>query len=80
MDRYRAVTDLPHAHLEHATALLRGDLRRQIVAGAELEVPNWETFRVIGPFEKFTGRGEICFEYQASVACRRVRDLVAVLV
>lgn len=60
-----ATTALPYPHLERATAGLRGELRRQLIASGEHDAPRWDTVEVAGPFETTDARGRTWFEYRA---------------
>ena len=77
MYTYRAMAVLPNAHMDRATSLLRGELYRRVIADDETEVPDWSTLSVTGPVEAFGPRGDLCFEYRASVACRSLRERLA---
>ena len=74
MYTYRATTALPNAHRERAVATLRTQLAGQVRADDEFDTPDWTTLSVYGPIEAFTDRGEVCFEYRATVECRSVRE------
>jgi hypothetical protein len=65
---------LPYEHLERATAELRAELRRQLLAADVHEMPKWETFVVTGPTEFTDLRGRTWFEYRATVESRRPFD------
>jgi hypothetical protein len=73
---FAAKTALPFAHVMHATARLRGELRRQIVAEDVMASPDWSTLKVSGPFEAFDRQGRIWFEYLASVECQNLVELL----
>ena len=47
--KFTATAALPYEHLERATAGLRAELRRQLLAADVHEMPVWETFVVEGP-------------------------------
>jgi hypothetical protein len=67
---FHARAVLPYEHLERATAGLRAELRRQLLAADVHQMPLWETFIVEGPFELKDARGRVWFEYRASVSSR----------
>jgi hypothetical protein len=62
---------LPYEHLERATAGLRAELRRQLLAADVHQMPVWETFDVTGPSEFTDLRGRTWYEYRATVESRR---------
>jgi hypothetical protein len=64
---FSAATALPYEHLERATAGLRAELRRQLLAADVHEMPRWETFDVTGPTEFTDLRGRTWYEYRATV-------------
>jgi hypothetical protein len=66
-----ATAALPYDHLERATASLRAELRRQLLAGDVHETPLWETFVVTGPVQFTDPRGRIWYQYAAAVNSRR---------
>jgi hypothetical protein len=72
--RFRATTVMPYEHLERATAGLRAELRRQLLAADVHEMPLWETFTVEGPFEIKDARGRVWYEARASVSSRKPFD------
>jgi hypothetical protein len=74
MYTYRATTALPNAHRERAIATLRTQLASQVLADDAFDTPDWTTLSVLGPTETFTDRGEVCFEYRATVECRSFRE------
>jgi hypothetical protein len=74
MYTYRATAALPNAHRDRAISQLRRELVHQVVADDEWEKPDWTTLSVIGPIETFTDRGDVCFEYRASVEVRSLRE------
>jgi hypothetical protein len=65
---------LPYEHLERATAGLRAELRRQLLATGVHEMPKWETFDVTGPTEFTDLRGRTWYQYRATVEGRRPFD------
>ena len=71
-----ATAALPYEHLERATAGLRAELRRQLLAADVHEMPLWETFAVTGPIVFEDLRGRTWFEYRASVESRGPFDRV----
>jgi len=68
--RFRATTVLPYEHLGRATAGVRAELRRQLLAADVQEMPVWETFEVVDPSTITDTRGRTWFEYRASVVSR----------
>jgi hypothetical protein len=71
---FSATAALPYEHLERATAGLRAELRRQVLAADVNAMPRWGTPCVTGP-HKFTDlRGRSWYEYRASVEGRRPAD------
>jgi hypothetical protein len=73
---FSAATALPYEHLERATAGLKGELRRQLLAANVHTTPRWETFDVTGPIESADVRGRIWYEYRATVEYRTPFDRV----
>ncbi len=71
---FSASAALPYEHLERATAGLRAELRRQLLAADVHAMPRWETFTVTGPFESIDLRGRTWYEYQASVESQSLFD------
>jgi hypothetical protein len=67
---FTATAALPYEHLERATAGLRAERRRQVLAGDVRELPRWETFVVTGPSEFTDLRGRTWYEYRAAVQSR----------
>jgi hypothetical protein len=67
MQRYKARTAQPRVHLDLATSALRSELRQQIRQEGEGELPDWSTLRIWGPFEVFSQKGEIRYEYRGLV-------------
>ena len=67
---FRATTVLPYEHTERATAGLRAELRRQLLQANVHLMPLWETFEVTGPVKMTDARGQIWFEYRATVESR----------
>ncbi len=67
---FTATAALPYEHLERATAGLRAELRRQLLAADVHAMPRWETFAVTGPREFTDLRGRTWHEYRASVESR----------
>ena len=64
---FKATAAYPYENLERATAGLRAELRRQLMAADVHIMPKWETFVVTGP-TKFTDlRGRTWHEYRATV-------------
>jgi hypothetical protein len=76
MQTYEAAVTLPMAHVMAATARLRGDLRRQILAEGGLVLPDWPTLRVTPPVELFDDEGRVVYQYRATV---EVHDLSGLL-
>ena len=72
--RFTATAALPYENLERATAGLRAELRRQLLAADVHEMPDWETFEVTGPIEFSDLRGRTWYEYRAMVESRRPFD------
>jgi hypothetical protein len=58
---------VPFSLRDRAAALLRANLRSQLVAG---EIADWSTLEVIGPVEWTDARGRVLFRYQAEVQVR----------
>ena len=71
---FTATAALPYEHLERATAGLRVELRRQLLAADVHVMPLWETFAVTGPNVFKDLRGRTWYEYRASVESRRPVD------
>jgi hypothetical protein len=71
MRRYKASTAQPRVHLDLATSALRSELRKQIRRAGAGEMPDWSTLRIWGPFEVFSERGEIRYEYRGLVDASR---------
>jgi hypothetical protein len=67
---FHATTVLPYEHLDRATAGLRAELRRQLLAANVPEMSEWDTLLVEGPFEMKDARGRTWFEYRATVERR----------
>jgi hypothetical protein len=67
MHRYKASTAQPRVHLDLATSALRSELRQKIRQDGTGEMPDWSTLRIWGPFEVFSKRGEIRYEYRGLV-------------
>jgi hypothetical protein len=67
---FSARTALPYEHCERATAGLRAELRRQLLAADVHEMPQWATFHVTGPTELTDLRGRTWYEYRATVEGR----------
>jgi hypothetical protein len=76
MESYEAAVALPMPHIMAATARLRGDLRRQILDEGTLVLPDWTTFQVTAPFERFDGDGRVVYEYRAVVECSTWSELL----
>jgi hypothetical protein len=76
MESYEASVALPMAHVMAATARLRGDLRRQILDEDTLVLPDWATFQVTAPFERFDDDGRVVYEYRAVVECASWSELL----
>ena len=72
--KFTATAALPYEHLERATAGLRAELRRQLLAAGVHGMPVWETFVVEGPVEFTDLRGRTWYEYQAAAESRRPFD------
>jgi hypothetical protein len=64
---FTATAALPYEHLERATAGLRAELQRQLLAADVHEMPAWDTFAVTGPVELTDLRGRTWFQYRATV-------------
>jgi hypothetical protein len=64
---FHAITLLPYRHDERAAAELRADLRRQLLTADIYETALWDTFEVTGPVEIEDDRGQVWFQYRASV-------------
>jgi hypothetical protein len=77
MESYEASVALPMAHVMAATARLRGDLRRQILDEDTLVLPDWGTFQVTAPREKFDHEGRVVFEYSGTVECHVWSDFLS---
>ena len=75
--QFKATAALPYEHLERASAGLRAELRRQLLAADVHEIPQWETFDVTGPSEFRDLRGRTWYEYRATVASHRPFDPAA---
>jgi hypothetical protein len=71
---FSATTALPYEHLDRATAGLRTELRRQLLAANVHTVPLWDTFAVTGPHQFEDRRGQAWYEYRASVECRELME------
>jgi hypothetical protein len=67
MHRYKASTAQPNVHLDLATSALRSELRQKIRRDDAAAMPDWSTLRIWGPFEVFSKRGEIRYEYRGLV-------------
>ena len=67
MSAFSATAALPYEHLERATAGLRAELRRQILAADDHAIPRWGSLAVTGPREFTDLRGCTWFEYRATV-------------
>jgi hypothetical protein len=78
METYEAAVALPMPHVMAATATLRGDLRRQILAEETLVIPDWSTFQVTSPVERFDDEGRVVFGYRATVECSCWSELLNV--
>jgi hypothetical protein len=76
MQTYEAAVTLPMAHVMAATARLRGDLRRRILAEGGLALPDWAPLRVTPPAEIFDDEGRVVYQYRATV---EVHDLSGLL-
>jgi hypothetical protein len=66
--KYRAAAALPHNDRERVTAALCEQLR--IMAVARRVNPDWETLSVDGPVEWPDRRGQLWFEWTATVESR----------
>ncbi len=75
--QFTATAAYPYEHLERATAGLRAELRRQLLAADVDVTPRWETFTVTGPSVFADLRGRTWYESRASVESRRPFDRVA---
>jgi len=64
---FRAVILLPYRHDERAAVELRAALRRQLLTADTYETALWDTFEVTGPVEIEDERGQVWFEYRASL-------------
>jgi hypothetical protein len=71
MHSFKARTAQADVHLDQATAALRSQLRRMIAAEGTDRTPDWSTLRIWGPFEVFSQRGEIRYEYRGLVDTSR---------
>jgi hypothetical protein len=71
---FSASAALPYEHLERATAGLRTELRRQLLAADVHTMPRWDTFTVTGPREFTDFRGRTWYEYRATVESRAPFD------
>lgn len=76
MQTYEAAVTLPMAHVMAATATLRGDLRRRILADGALVLPDWPTLRVHPPVEMFDDEGRVVYRYRATVECHAFDELL----
>jgi hypothetical protein len=56
--------------VDRATVGLRAELRRQLLKADVHLMPVWDTFEVTGPVTMADARGQIWFEYRASVESR----------
>ncbi len=72
--QFKATAALPYEHLERATAGLRAELRRQLLAADVHAMPRWDTFTVTGPTDFTDLRGRTWYEYRATVESRRSFD------
>ena len=68
---FSASAALPYEHLELATAGLRAELRRQLLAADVQAMPRWETFTVTGSIEFTDLRGRLWYQYRAAVEAER---------
>jgi hypothetical protein len=73
---HRATATLPSELSIAPVSGLRADLRHEVLSSDEDAVPDWSTLRVLGPFERFSDTGQVVFEYQASVQCQNLRELL----
>ena len=71
---FSAMAALPYEHLERATAALRAELGRHLLAADVHTVPRWETFTLTGPIEFTDLRGRTWYQYRATVASQRPFD------
>ncbi len=71
---FSASAALPYEHLQRATAALRAELRRQLLAADVHAMPRWDTFTVTGPTEFTDLRGRSWYEYRATVESRTPFD------
>jgi hypothetical protein len=76
METYEASVALPMAHLMAATAVLRGDLRRQILDEETLVLADWATLTVTSPVEEFNAEGRVVYRYSATVQCHSWSDFL----
>ena len=67
---FSASAALPYEHLELATAGLRAELRRQLLAADVQAMPRWETFTVTGSIEFTDPCGRLWYQYRAAVESR----------
>ena len=74
MPTFTASATLPYEHLERATAGLRAELARQLLAADVHAMPRWESFTVTGPRAFSDLRGRTWYEYRASVESRTPVD------
>jgi len=66
----RAQVTLESNSPQRATSELRGELERKVRATDPLDVPDWMTMTMTGPTESWGRRGEILFDYEATVRVR----------
>jgi hypothetical protein len=76
MEIYEATVALPMEHVMAATARLRGALRRQILDEGTLVLPDWSTFQVTAPFERFDDEGRVVFTYRGTLECSVWSDVL----
>jgi hypothetical protein len=69
-----ATAVLPYENFDRASALLRTELRRQLLIANVPEVPIRGTFDVTGPIEFTDLRGRTWYEYRATVESRQSLD------
>ncbi len=71
---YFATAVLPYDNFDRATAWLKTELQRQLLAADVPEVSIRGTFDVTGPIEFTDLRGRTWYEYRATVECRLPLD------
>jgi hypothetical protein len=69
MQDYKTTTALAEVSREKAARAIRTELRRMVLAEDDVQIPDWTTLRVVGPFEVFDSEGNIRYEYRGMVHC-----------